>query len=97
MDRLVPADLADHLSFMAGVDPKDIPQSRLLPGPSRKETDAIGTQDAYPFIKKRNGGQFFDMHRLVYLTARGWLKRNLELSGWHRKAIVRLKRITYRH
>lgn len=44
---------------MACVDPKDIPQSMLLPGPPRKETDAIDRLDAYSFIKKRNDGQFF--------------------------------------
>jgi AAA+ ATPase superfamily predicted ATPase len=39
---------AEYLSFMACVDSKDIPQSLLPPGPSRKkEIEAIGTLDAY--------------------------------------------------
>ncbi|KAH9204603.1 hypothetical protein DL95DRAFT_495507 [Leptodontidium sp. 2 PMI_412] len=56
---------ADYLSFMCCIDPKDIPQSLLPPGPSRKkEIDAIGTLDAYSFISKRPADQALDLHRL---------------------------------
>ena len=47
---------AEYLSFMAYVDPKDIPQSLLPPGPSqKKETGAIGTLDAYSFVSRTVG------------------------------------------
>jgi hypothetical protein len=40
---------ADYLSFMVCIDPKDIPQSLLPAGVSRKrETDAIGTLGTTP-------------------------------------------------
>ncbi|KAF7536134.1 hypothetical protein G7054_g4775 [Neopestalotiopsis clavispora] len=44
---------ADYLSFMACVDAKDIPQSLLPSGTSRKkEIEAIGTLQGYSFIAK---------------------------------------------
>jgi hypothetical protein len=40
---------------MACVDAKDIPQSLLPPGQSRKkETEAMGTLQSYSFIVKRS-------------------------------------------
>lgn len=69
----------DYLGLMACVDPKDIPRS-LLPlseGSSRKQqTDVIGILDAFSFITRHEGGLAFDMHCLVHLATRGWLKRN---------------------
>jgi hypothetical protein len=45
---------ADYLLFIACIDPKDIPQALLPPGPSRKkEMEAIGILDVYLFIIKR--------------------------------------------
>ncbi|PYH43058.1 FabD/lysophospholipase-like protein [Aspergillus saccharolyticus JOP 1030-1] len=83
----------EYLAFMACVDPKDIPQS-LLPdseGLSRKKkTDAVGILHAFSFITKRTDGLAFDMHRLVHLATRGWLKRGKQLSDWDRKAVLRL-------
>jgi GTPase SAR1 family protein len=65
---------AEYLSFMACVDAKDIPQSLLPPGPSRKkEMDAIGTLHAYLFINKRSEDLSLDLHCLVYLATRNWL------------------------
>ena len=86
----------DYLGLMACVDPKDIPRS-LLPlseGSSRKQqTDAIGILDAFSFITRHEGGLAFDMHRLVHLATRGWLKRNRELPACHRKAVLRLNEL----
>lgn len=62
---------AEYLSFMACVEPKDIPQSLLPPGPTRKkEIDAIGTLNAYSFITKRPVDKVLDLHRLVHLATR---------------------------
>jgi hypothetical protein len=67
---------ADYLSFMACIDPKDIPQSLLPVGASRKrETDAIGTLDTYSFIIRRPADLALDLHRLVHLATRNWLRK----------------------
>jgi hypothetical protein len=68
--------VAEFLSFMACIDPKGVPLSLLPPGPSRKkEMDGIGTLDAYLFITRRSAGLAFDIHRLVHLSMRGWLRK----------------------
>ncbi|KAF2186892.1 kinesin light chain [Zopfia rhizophila CBS 207.26] len=84
---------ANYLSFMACVDPKNVPQSLLPPGQSRKETDAIGTLDAYSFITKRSADQSFDLHQLVHLTTRNWLHTEGLLAQWAQKVIVRLEEV----
>jgi tetratricopeptide (TPR) repeat protein len=83
---------ADYLSFMACVDAKDIPQSLLPPGPSRKrETDAMGTLDAYSFINKRPEDLSLDLHRLVHLATRNWLRKEDLLAQWAERAVKRLR------
>lgn len=60
---------------MAYIDAKDIPQSLLPAGASRKkEVDAIGTLEAYSFIIKRAIDAALDLHRLVHLATRNWLQ-----------------------
>jgi len=83
---------ADYLSFMSCVDPKDIPQSLLPPGPSRKkEIDAIGTLSAYSFISRRPADMALDLHRLVHLAMRNWLRKEELLARSAEKAIKRLE------
>ena len=83
---------ADYLSFMACVEPKDIPQSLLPPGASRKrEIDAIGTLTAYSFITRRPADMALNLHRLVHLAARNWLRKEGQLAQSTEKAIVRLE------
>jgi tetratricopeptide (TPR) repeat protein len=82
---------AGYLSFVACVDPKDVPLSLLPPGPSRnKETIAIGTLKAYSFISMRSAEEAFDVHRLVHLAIRNWLRKEKRLAQWSEKAIARL-------
>jgi tetratricopeptide (TPR) repeat protein len=82
---------ADYLSFMSCIDPKAIPQSLLPPAPSRKKmVDAIGTLSAYSFIEKRPADQSLDLHRLVHLATRNWLRQQDSLVDWTVKAIARL-------
>ncbi|KAH8595497.1 hypothetical protein B0O99DRAFT_544164 [Bisporella sp. PMI_857] len=91
---------ADYLSFMACIDIKDIPQSLLPPGASRKkEIDAIGTLDAYSFIIKRSAELAFDLHRLVYLATRNWLRNKERIAQWTERAIARLEEVIpdYKH
>jgi tetratricopeptide (TPR) repeat protein len=85
---------ADYLSFMACVDPKDIPQSLLPPGKSRKkQIDAIGTLNAYCFISKRPTDLALDLHRLVHLATRNWLRKEKLLAQSTEKAIERLEEV----
>lgn len=82
---------ADYLSFMACVDPKDVPQSLLPSGPSRRmEMSAIGTLKAYSFIQTRAEGLDLDAHRLVHLATRNWLRKEELLVQWTKKAVERL-------
>lgn len=62
---------ADYLSFMACVHPRNIPESLLPPGPSRKrEFNAVGALTTYSFISRRAVESSFDLHPLVYLATR---------------------------
>lgn len=82
---------AEYLSFMACVDFKDIPQALLPPAKSRKEvTDAIGTLNAYSFVSRRPMDQSLDLHRLVHLATRNWLRTKGLLSEWTAKTTARL-------
>jgi tetratricopeptide (TPR) repeat protein len=83
----------EYLGFMACVDPKDIPRSLLPPSEMsslKQQTDAIGILNAFSFITRHDDGSAFDLHRLVHLATRGWLKKNGELLACHEHAVVRL-------
>jgi tetratricopeptide (TPR) repeat protein len=85
---------AQYLSFMSCVDPKGIPQSLLPPGSSQKEeTEAIGTLDAYSFVSRRPGNPVLDLHRLVHLATRNWLRKERKLAQWTERVIVRLEEV----
>ncbi|KAF7507643.1 hypothetical protein GJ744_010196 [Endocarpon pusillum] len=85
---------ADYLSFMACVEPKDIPPSLLPPAASRKrEVDALGTLIAYSFIIRRVTDVALDLHRLVHLATRNWLRKEGQLALSTEKAIVRLEEV----
>lgn len=53
-------------------------------------TDAIGTLSAYSFITKRPADQAWDLHRLVHLATRNWLRMKNTLAVWTAKAVARL-------
>ncbi|KAF4222147.1 hypothetical protein CNMCM5878_006742 [Aspergillus fumigatiaffinis] len=85
---------ADILCFMASIAPADIPQSILPPTPTRKAwTEAIGTLKGYGFVSRRSAAQSFDLHRLVHLATRNWLRKNATLSKWTITALTRLEAI----
>jgi tetratricopeptide (TPR) repeat protein len=85
---------AEYMSYMACVVREDIPQSFLLTGASRpKMSVAIGTLLGYSFITKRQETNSYDMHRLVYLATRSWLKREGQLSYWTDKTLTRTANI----
>ncbi|OCL00243.1 FabD/lysophospholipase-like protein [Cenococcum geophilum 1.58] len=85
---------ADYLSFMSCIDAKDIPQSLLPPAQSMKQAvDAIGTLSAFSFITKRQKDQLLDLHRLVHLATRNWLRTEGSLEQWTVKALDRLNEV----
>jgi tetratricopeptide (TPR) repeat protein len=85
---------AKYLSFMCCIESKDIPQSLLPPGPSRKkEIEALGTLNAYSFITKRPADAALDLHRLVHLSMRNWLRKEELLAQSTEKVIVRLAEV----
>jgi tetratricopeptide (TPR) repeat protein len=82
---------AEYLSFMACVEPKDIPESLLPAGPSQKKRiEAIGTLIAYSFVTRRPANSVLDLHRLVHLATRNWLLENSHITKWSSKVISRL-------
>ncbi|KAI9652560.1 MAG: hypothetical protein M1821_008367, partial [Bathelium mastoideum] len=74
---------AEYLSFMACVEPTDIPQSMLPAEKSRiQEKDAIGVLKAYSFVVEKITKGTLDMHRLVHLATRNWLRKENKLTMW---------------
>ncbi|KAE8151308.1 hypothetical protein BDV25DRAFT_138934 [Aspergillus avenaceus] len=63
------------LEFMSFMEAKAIPRS-MLPwlGSDEQMESAIGTLSGYAFVTKREGGNMFDMHSLVQLAMRLWMK-----------------------
>ncbi|KAH7396273.1 P-loop containing nucleoside triphosphate hydrolase protein [Pyrenochaeta sp. MPI-SDFR-AT-0127] len=85
---------AEYLSFMSCVAPKDVPRSLLPPAESaKKAVDAIGTLSAYSFVTKHKEGQLLDLHRLVHLATRNWLRTEGILRLWTTKALQRLAEV----
>jgi hypothetical protein len=81
------------LSFMACIQPTEIPESLLPPSQSRTAwSAAIGTLVGYSFVSRRPTG-YFDVHQLVHLATRNWLRKKGKLSKWILKTLTRLEEI----
>ncbi|KXH61054.1 hypothetical protein CNYM01_11557 [Colletotrichum nymphaeae SA-01] len=81
----------DYLSFMACISNHNIPQSILLPASSKKQDlEAIGALKAYSFISKREDGCSFDIHPLVHLAMRNWLRSENRLQLWTSNVTLRV-------
>lgn len=64
------------LSFISCIETKAIPRSFLPSSQSEEEMDfAIGTLSAYAFLVRRGDDEVYDMHRLVHLATRVWIRR----------------------
>ncbi|KLU92430.1 hypothetical protein MAPG_11376, partial [Magnaporthiopsis poae ATCC 64411] len=85
------ADAAKLLSFVACVEPKAIPRS-MLPsvGTEQRMTGAIGLLCGYAFLTKRGDGDIFDMHSLVHLATREWVKRKGDMEKAMEDALAQL-------
>lgn len=85
---------AEYLSFMACIHPKDIPRSLLPVGPSRqKELEAIGTLTAYSFVNRSSADGFLNLHRLVHLSTRNWLRKEGSWGSWLKRTVSRLEEL----
>ncbi|KAB8237936.1 uncharacterized protein BDW43DRAFT_296928 [Aspergillus alliaceus] len=82
---------ADYLSFMACINPRDIPQS-LLPRPisTKKRIDAIGLLKAFSFISENGRDCSLNLHRLVHLATRNWMRKSQQFSRHILKTADRL-------
>ncbi|KJJ33049.1 putative kinesin light chain [Aspergillus flavus AF70] len=83
---------ADYLSFMACINPRNIPQSLLPPQTSRKQRlDALGLLNAYSFTNSQDLN--ISMHRLVHIATRNWLRKNGLLSHWIQRVADHMDRV----
>ncbi|KAL2815961.1 violaceus kinesin [Aspergillus granulosus] len=78
---------ADYLSFMACINPRNIPQS-LLPEASskKKRIEAIGLLRAFSFVSGQSKDHALSLHRLVYLSTRNWLREHGQFNLHIQKA-----------
>ncbi|KAL8930825.1 MAG: hypothetical protein Q9208_000366 [Pyrenodesmia sp. 3 TL-2023] len=92
---------SEYLSFMACTTGQNVPASLLThESTGRTHLEAIGTLDAYAFITRRQQRQrteqvrgqeeAFDIHRLVRLATRAWLREHNQWNIWAEKALTRL-------
>ncbi|KAJ5494608.1 Tetratricopeptide-like helical [Penicillium fimorum] len=81
----------DYLSFMACINPRDIPRSILPPSPSaKKRVEALGLLKAYSFISEHAHENTFSLHRLVHLATRNWMRKTKVIDRWVHTAAQQL-------
>ncbi|KAL5041380.1 hypothetical protein BDW71DRAFT_168619 [Aspergillus fruticulosus] len=85
---------ADYLSFMACVNPRDIPQSLLPPAKSKRDKlEAIGLLKGFAFVSEQVQDHALSLHRLVRLSARNWLRKHQQFHQQIRKTADQLDRV----
>ncbi|KAH8705621.1 P-loop containing nucleoside triphosphate hydrolase protein [Talaromyces proteolyticus] len=83
----------DYLSFMACLNPRDIPLSLLPPAASQKEKiDTLGLLNSYSFTTKQEN-ESLTLHRLVHLATRNWMRQDGRLQLWTYKTADRLNEL----
>ncbi|KAL4737696.1 hypothetical protein BDV11DRAFT_171685 [Aspergillus similis] len=85
---------SDYLSFMACINPRDIPES-ILPATTsaKRKVEALGLLKAYSFVSAQVDNGIFSLHRLVHLATRNWLRKGESLESWVKKAADQLDEI----
>jgi nucleoside phosphorylase/tetratricopeptide (TPR) repeat protein len=84
----------DYLLFMACINPRHIPQTLLPPTTSlKKRTDAIGLLKAFSFINEEGEGCSLNIHQLVHLATRNWMRKNRLFSQQILKTADRLTEV----
>ncbi|KAL4789393.1 putative kinesin light chain [Aspergillus venezuelensis] len=85
---------SDYLSFMACVNPRDIPESILPSATSAKQrVEALGLLKAYSFLSVQLDDKTFSLHRLVHLATRNWLRETKTFEGWVETATEQLDKV----
>ncbi|KIW09738.1 hypothetical protein PV08_12022 [Exophiala spinifera] len=92
---------AKILSSMACMNEKNIPRSLLPKGNSEIEmVKALAILTGYSFIKRHarsdsvtSFDEMYDLHRLVQLAARNWLKMENSLSDWTKSCLEHVAEI----
>lgn len=83
---------ADFLSFMACINPRNIPYSLLPSSTSKKrKADALGLLSAYSFTNAQDMG--ISLHRLVHIAVRNWLKKSSVFSHWIQRVADRMAEV----
>ncbi|KAL5040781.1 hypothetical protein BDW71DRAFT_212780 [Aspergillus fruticulosus] len=83
---------ADYLSFMACINPRNIPQSLLPSQSTKKQTlGALGLLNAYSFTNSQ--ATDISMHRLVHIATRNWLKKNGLFGHWIQKVAGQIQEV----
>ncbi|KAL4860414.1 hypothetical protein BDV12DRAFT_191719 [Aspergillus spectabilis] len=85
---------SNYLSFMACINPRDIPES-ILPATTSatRKVEALGLLKAYSFVSARVDESIFSLHRLVHLATRNWLRKRESLESWVEKAAGQLDKV----
>jgi tetratricopeptide (TPR) repeat protein len=84
---------AEYLYIMSCVAQQDIPFSLLPSAPILLQQEALGILKAYAFITPHKGQYSYDIHRLVQVAVRNWLKTRNELSLWSGKTLAQITRV----
>ena len=86
------SNAAELLSFLSCIEPKAIPQSILPRLLVEEEVEyAIGMLCGYAFLVRREEDEdIFDMHRLVHIAARVWVRKENLTKETQTKAIKHL-------
>jgi tetratricopeptide (TPR) repeat protein len=85
---------AEILSLMAFLDRQRVPEMLLRRGGDLdvKDTNAIGTLQAYSLITAETGDETYSMHRLVQLSTQTWLSLQEKRDVWEGNALELLSR-----
>ncbi|KAJ5765992.1 Acyl transferase/acyl hydrolase/lysophospholipase [Penicillium nucicola] len=73
---------ADFLCFISWVQERNIPIVLLPPATGVETQKAIGVLQSYSFVRVNSGGSTLDMHRLVQLASRNWLRLLKVSQAW---------------
>ncbi|KAL4946532.1 hypothetical protein BDV06DRAFT_87047 [Aspergillus oleicola] len=83
---------ADYLSFMACINPRNIPLSLLpLQTTKKRRLDALGLLNAYSFTSSQ--GTDLSMHRLVHMATRNWLRKNGLFHHWMQRVAGQMAKV----
>jgi len=92
--RTSDAAAANLLMFMSHIEPKAIPRSILPSTASEHEVvHAIGTLCSYAFLSRRRESAVYDMHSLVHMATRIWMRKHGLVEEAARIAIRHVARV----